>query len=137
MLERKRLKPHRIKARIHFRKHHWAIAKRSEQTIDLIAQLIKDHPEIVKLRIEGHTDRSGRRRKHPSESKARRSGQGGFDRGGVSAELLEAKGYGWTRRSIAEEGVVRRRRNRRAGFLVLEVKSGEAMIKEPLDAPPP
>ena len=138
VLERKRLKPHRIKARIHFRKHHWAIAKRSEQTIDLIAQLIKDHPEIVKLRIEGHTDRSGRRRANIrlSQKRADQVREALIARG-VSAELLEAKGYGWTRPIDRRRGRRARRRNRRVGFLVLEVKSGEAMIKEPLDAPPP
>ena len=135
VLERKRLKPHRIKARIHFRKHHWAIAPRSEKTIDLIAQLIKDHPEIVKLRIEGHTDKSGRRRANHrlSQKRADQVREGLIERG-IKAELLEAKGYGWTRPIDRRKSRRARRRNRRVGFLVLEVRSGDPKVQEELDA---
>ena len=92
----------------------------------------------MKLRIEGHTDRSGRRRANIrlSQKRADQVREALIARG-VSAELLEAKGYGWTRPIDRRRGRRARRRNRRVGFLVLEVKSGEAMIKEPLDAPPP
>jgi len=138
VLERKRLKPHRIKARIHFRKHHWAIAKRSEKTIDLIAQLIKDHPEIMKLRIEGHTDQSGRRRANfrLSQKRADQVREGLIERG-IKPEILEAKGYGWSRPIDRRKSRRARRRNRRVGFLVLEVTQGKATVQEALDAVQP
>ena len=128
----------KIKARIHFRKHHWAIAKRSENTIGLIAQLIKDHPEILKLRIEGHTDQSGRRRANfrLSQKRADQVREALIELG-VRPDILEAKGYGWSRPIDRRKGRRARRRNRRVGFLVLDVTSGKATVQEALDAAQP
>ena len=127
VLTRKRMKPHRIKARIHFRKHHWAIAKRSEKTIDLIAKLITEHDEIAKLRIEGHTDQSGRRRanRRLSQKRADEVRRALIARG-IKPELLEAVGYGWSRPLDRRKNRRARRRNRRVGFLVLEIRGEQA-----------
>jgi outer membrane protein OmpA-like peptidoglycan-associated protein len=126
------MKPHRIKGRIHFRRHHWAIAPRSTQTIELIAKLIKEHPEIAKLRIEGHTDKSGRRGAN------RRLSQKRADEVmralivlGVAPRLLEAKGYGWSMPIDKRRGRRARSRNRRVGFLVLEVSGEDNDEKQP------
>lgn len=122
VLEIRRMKPHRIKARIHFRKHHWAIAPRSGDIIEMIAKLIKEHPEIVKLRIEGHTDHSGRRLANRRLSQKRADEvMKALLALGIAPELLEAKGYGWSMPIDKRRGRRARRRNRRVGFLVLEV----------------
>ena len=101
----------------------------------MIAQLIKDHPEIIKLRIEGHTDQSGRRRANYrlSQKRADQVRQALIERG-IKSDLLEAKGYGWTRPIDRRKTRRARRRNRRVGFLVLEVKSDDSMVQEKLDA---
>ena len=53
---------------------------------------------------------------------------------GIKPDLLEAKGYGWTRPIDRRKTRRARRRNRRVGFLVLEVKSGDSKVQEKLDA---
>jgi len=111
-----------IREKIQFKPNEAVIESASFSLLDEIAGVIKNNPQIRKLRIEGHASSDGDAgvNERLSESRARAVRAHLVDRGGVRADVLEAKGFG-ARRSIAsndtEEG---RDRNRRVEFNIVE-----------------
>jgi len=86
-----------------------------------VARLLKDHPEIARLEVQGHTDDTGGAvyNQELSERRARAVRQALIDRG-ITPERLEATGYGMTRPVSPNVDPVSRAANRRVEFVILE-----------------
>ena len=91
----------------------------SYSLLDDVAQVLKDHPEVKKVRIEGHTDSKGSAKLNTSLSKARAQAVRKYlvDKG-VEAPRLEAAGFG-PKKPVADNATAEgREKNRRVEFMI-------------------
>lgn len=91
----------------------------SDGLLDNVAKVLKDHPELLKLEVQGHTDNVGGAgmNKLLSQNRAAAVRKALVARG-VEAKRLEAKGYGLTvpiGDNTTEDG---RQQNRRVQFVI-------------------
>jgi outer membrane protein OmpA-like peptidoglycan-associated protein len=97
------------------------IQPRSFGLLDDVAGVLLDHPELVKVRIEGHTDSRGgadyNRRLSDDRAKAVRTYLIGK---GVAADRLEAIGYGEDRPVDPANNEAAWEKNRRVDFFIVE-----------------
>jgi len=102
----------------------------SNPLLDSVAQVLKEHPEILRLEIQGHTDNKGSAQLNEKLSDNRaKSVRDALIRRGVEQARLTAVGYGPNKPvadNAEEEG---RAKNRRVQFVVLEKKPGEGPKK--------
>ncbi|MBW2255934.1 MAG: OmpA family protein [Deltaproteobacteria bacterium] len=86
-----------------------------------VAQVLHEHPGILRLEVQGHTDDTGGTtyNQELSERRARAVRQALIDRG-IAPERLEANGYGMTRPVSPNVDLVSRAANRRVEFVILE-----------------
>ena len=93
------------------------IKRRSYKLLDTVATVLKQNPQVTKLRIEGHTDDVGKDESNLELSKRRAAAVKTYlvDEGGVDPSRLESEGYGETQPLCEdiEELMKNRRRNRR------------------------
>jgi OOP family OmpA-OmpF porin len=97
------------------------IQPKSDALLGEIAQVMKDHPEILKVEVQGHTDNRGEERfnRKLSEERAAAVVVALMQRGIEPSRLL-SKGYGSTKpigNNIYEAG---RRANRRVQFKIVQ-----------------
>lgn len=82
---------------VQFKMDDAALLERSKRVLDRVASLLEEHPEITRLRIEGHTDDVGRSEYNQELSERRAHAVRDYLVGrGIAAERLEAVGYGET-----------------------------------------
>jgi len=97
------------------------IKKVSDDLLDEVAGVLKEHPEITKIEVQGHTDDRGAKKLNEilSDNRAKAVVKALVARG-IDASRLTAKGYG-PNKPIAdnktEEG---RQKNRRVQFVIVE-----------------
>lgn len=98
-----------------------AFRPESEPVVDQVAAALAAHPEIRKVRIEGHTDDSGTERYNQGLSQRRAEAvRQALVRRGVAPSRLETAGYGPSRPLVPNTSEENRQRNRRVEFLILE-----------------
>jgi len=109
-----------ILQRILFKRGKDRILRRSRPVLEAVARQLAEHPEIRRIRIEGHTDSDGR-----SKTNLRLSGKRAkavlkaLVKAGVDPARLEHKGFGESL-PIADNGTKDgRRRNRRVEFTIV------------------
>jgi len=87
-----------------------------------VAGVLAEHPEIVKVRIEGHTDAAGAPARNLALSRRRAEAVRRWlvEREGVDEGRLEARGYGQARPIASNGNAAGRVRNRRVDLLVVE-----------------
>ncbi|MBX3213903.1 MAG: OmpA family protein [Labilithrix sp.] len=109
------------------------ILRDSDPTLLAIATTLKDHPEIAKVRVEGHTDDTGQARANMRLSQKRAEAVVTWLTSyGLDKRRFEAKGFGVTRpvdSNATEEG---RQNNRR---VELHIASGGGAKPAPKPAP--
>jgi OOP family OmpA-OmpF porin len=101
------------------------IRQDSTRVVDSVAEIIKAHPELVKIRIEGHTDNVGGAKFNLGLSQRRAAAVRRYliERG-VEAERLISEGYG-DQNPIADNTTEQgRQRNRRVAFTILDRTDG-------------
>ena len=110
-----------LKDAIHFDTARDTIKPESFKILDQIADILKQHPELNKVRVEGHTDNVGSApyNKDLSQRRARSVVRHLVERSGVARGRLEAAGYGFERPVASNATVVGRARNRRVEFAIL------------------
>jgi outer membrane protein OmpA-like peptidoglycan-associated protein len=111
----------RILEQIKFRFNKAELDPASDPTLEAVAKIMNDHPEIAKVRVEGHTDNVGRAAYNLTLSKQRAAAVVGWlEKHGIDKKRLESQGLGLTRPiadNATEEG---RKDNRRVEFHILE-----------------
>ncbi len=93
----------------------------SEKLLDEVADAMKDHPEILRIRVEGHTDsRAGSRyNRKLSRSRARAVRKYLIEKG-VKGRRLVARGYGEKAPLDSNKTREGRYKNRRVEFKILK-----------------
>src|SRR5262249_27452955 len=99
------------------------IRDESKPILNAVAGVMKDHPEIERVRVEGHTDNKGTNEHNLTLSRERaRSVKEYLVAQGVDAKRLATEGFGETRPvadNTTDEG---RYKNRRVDFVIMKRK---------------
>lgn len=97
------------------------IKKESDALLDSVAKVLADHPELLLLEVQGHTDNRGGKAMNTKLSDDRaKAVKAALVKRGIAAERLTAKGYGLDKPiadNATEEG---RAKNRRVQFIVVK-----------------
>jgi outer membrane protein OmpA-like peptidoglycan-associated protein len=110
-----------IKKAIHFKTGSGEIESSSFDLLGEIADVIKEHPDIRLIEIQGHTDNRGGRMRNVKLSKQRaESVMEYLIQSGVESSRLRAKGFGPDRPLAPNMTSMGRARNRRVEFHIIE-----------------
>ncbi|MBL8918581.1 MAG: OmpA family protein [Myxococcaceae bacterium] len=98
------------------------IEARSFALLDNVGKVLTAHPEVAKVRVEGHTDNQGDPKKNLELSERRANSVKKYlvEKGKVAAERLEAKGFGDTQPIDDNKTKQGREKNRRVVFSIVE-----------------
>jgi len=111
-----------ILQKVHFATSRARIKPKSFSLLNQVAQTIKGHTEIKKIRIEGHTDSRGSDRFNQKLSERRANSVMNYliKKGKVDPERLEAVGYGESKPISTNKTRKGREANRRVEFTIVE-----------------
>ena len=102
--------------------HKIVMNDKSKKVLTTLQSMMKDNPELTKLRIEGHTDNVGKEDADQSSSQEARAvgSPNWLTKNGVDAGRLIVKGYGSSRPLVANDTTEHKAENRRTEFHVAE-----------------
>jgi outer membrane protein OmpA-like peptidoglycan-associated protein len=105
---------------VYFETSKAIILARSNALLDNVAAVLTAHPEISKIRVEGHTDDRGADKSNLDLSQRRAQAVVAYlVRKGVAATRLEAAGFGETQPIAPNDTTENRARNRRVEFVIV------------------
>jgi len=128
----------KILDKVYFNTNKATIMKRSNRLLNNVAAVIVNHPEIPKIRIEGHTDDKGKDdyNKDLSQRRADRVRMYLIEKG-VPEDRLEAVGFG-EEKPVAENSTSKgRAANRRVEFNFADAAPVETPVPEPPESTTP
>jgi outer membrane protein OmpA-like peptidoglycan-associated protein len=104
----------------------------SEKLLDDVVKVLKDHPEIALIQIEGHTDAVGKDRANKKLSEKRAAAVKTYlIKAGIAKKRLTAKGFGEDK-PIADNGTEEGRfKNRRVDLKILKRDDSAASEDKP------
>ncbi len=103
------------------------IQTRSYDLLNEIAAVIQDHPELVKIRVEGHTDAIGDDMSNLKLSQARAESVVSYLSGkGVTGSRLDPRGFGEMNPIATNETDDGRAKNRRVEFIIVKRDKSKA-----------
>lgn len=106
---------------VHFAHNSDEIEERSFNLLQQVAQVLKSHPEIKSVRIEGHTDATGRRAYNMDLSERRAASVRSYlILQGIDGERLTSQGFGPDRPVQTNNTEKGRAANRRVEFHIVE-----------------
>ncbi len=102
------------------------IRRESDALLDSVAQVLKEHPELLKLEVQGHTDNKGSKQLNAklSDDRAKAVREALIKRG-IDGNRLTFKGYGPDKPIADNKTEDGRAKNRRVQFIVTEKKPAE------------
>jgi OOP family OmpA-OmpF porin len=111
-----------INEKIQFALDSAKILEASHDLLNEVAQVIKDHPKIKKIHIEGHASAEGSDAHNLKLSKNRANAVMKYltKQGGIAKDMLSAEGYGETRPIADNETEEGREKNRRVEFMITD-----------------
>jgi outer membrane protein OmpA-like peptidoglycan-associated protein len=110
-----------VVGKVQFESGSAVMKKKSEPLIDDVAALLKQHPEMKHVKIEGHTDNTGPKEYNDRLSKERaETVKKALIQRGIAADRLETEGYGPSKPMAPNETPAGRARNRRVEFTIHE-----------------
>jgi len=106
---------------VYFNTNQASIQSRSYALLDEVAQLIQNHPELARIRVEGHTDSRGSAAYNLDLSERRAASVRRYliDKG-VASDRLESQGYGESKPLRDEQTPEAWTLNRRVDFFVVD-----------------
>jgi OOP family OmpA-OmpF porin len=135
-----------INEKIQFAVDSAKILEASHDLLNEVATVIKAHPEIKAIHIEGHASAEGSDAHNLTLSKKRAGAVMKYltKQGGIAKGMLTAEGYGETRPIADNETEEGREKNRRVEFMITDqdVKKTQVEIddkgnEKPVTPPPP
>jgi len=109
-----------VRKKIHFASGKTDLRADANQILDGVVEVMVEHPEITKLRIEGHTDSVGSAALNERLSQGRsESVMNYLTQQGLEPSRLEAKGYGEAKPIAPNNSRRGREQNRRVEFTIL------------------
>ncbi|HMJ13015.1 MAG TPA: OmpA family protein [Polyangiaceae bacterium] len=127
-----------ILQQVQFKTASDAILPASDELLGQVANVLRDHAEITKIEVQGHTDNRGGAayNRNLSQRRAASVVKWLIDKGKIEPERLVAKGYGMTEPIAGNDTDEGRQQNRRVQFKILESSSAPATpAGAPGDAP--
>jgi hypothetical protein len=113
-----------LREEIHFNTASSVILPRSYPVLDEVARKLRDHPEFLRIRIEGHTDSRADEAYNQKLSEARANAVRDYlIRRGISPDRLTAVGFGESQPIDTNETAEGRARNRRTVIRILKIAS--------------
>jgi OOP family OmpA-OmpF porin len=111
-----------INDKIHFEYNSDVIKQESFGLLAEIAKVITEHPEITRIRIEGHASSEGSDSYNMDLSRRRAASvlKHLVDKGGIEEGRLISEGFGETQPIASNDDEVGREKNRRVEFMILE-----------------
>jgi outer membrane protein OmpA-like peptidoglycan-associated protein len=111
-----------------------AIQPESLPLLDQVAAVLKSHPDLLLVRVEGHTDDVGNAVSNLVLSQARADAVAAYlETKGVARERLEPIGYGLSRPIATNKTAAGRAANRRVAFTILRTSSQSIEAERPPD----
>jgi OmpA-OmpF porin, OOP family len=111
----------KLKMAVHFGTNNAEIKPDGEQLLDEVVDVMVKHPEIKRMRVEGHTDNRGNPQLNLSLSKARAQAVMQYlVKQGIDPVRLEAEGYGMTQPLVPNLTPANRAKNRRVTLRILD-----------------
>jgi OOP family OmpA-OmpF porin len=121
-----------INEKVQFETNSAVLKKESESLLDEVAKAMKDHPEIKRVRVEGHTDSRASDKYNKRLSKKRAEAVREYlVAQGIAGKRLTARGYGEEKPIADNETDDGMYQNRRVEFTIVErdTKAGAAAEK--------
>lgn len=113
----------RISDLIYFDFNKVTIQERSDSLIDEIAKVIAANPQLLRIRIEGHTDDVGSDIANLKLSQGRAEAvKAALVARGIDAGRLDAAGFGEMRPKVPNDSEANRAENRRVEFIIVDQK---------------
>ncbi|HEY4223470.1 MAG TPA: OmpA family protein [Myxococcota bacterium] len=111
-----------IKDKVFFDTDKDVIQAKSFPLLDNVAAVMKAHPEIKKIQVEGHTDNVGNadHNKDLSDRRAKSVMKYLIDKGGVDAARLTALGFGMDKPIASNDTADGKAQNRRVEFVIVD-----------------
>jgi len=107
---------------VHFEVNKAVLKKKSKLLLNEVAEVLEAHPQILKLRIEGHTDSDGEKDTNLKLSQNRaRSVRDYLISQGIDGGRLTSEGFGESQPIASNETKRGRAANRRVEFLIEEL----------------
>jgi outer membrane protein OmpA-like peptidoglycan-associated protein len=108
--------------KVYFDVNKDTIQARSFSLLDQVASVLKAHPELTTVRVEGHTDSDGKDEANLdlSDRRAKAVQRYLVDKG-VAAARLQAVGYGETRPVKPNTSKTNKEANRRVEFVIAAI----------------
>jgi outer membrane protein OmpA-like peptidoglycan-associated protein len=111
----------KVKKAVFFKKNGSQLDPNSIQLLDEVVDVLARHPQIKRVRVEGHTDNTGQLEANLQLSKERAKSVADFLLAhGVAATRVESEGYGPTKPLVPNLGARNKAKNRRVEFKILE-----------------
>lgn len=111
----------KIKEVIFFDTGKASIQSRSFSLLDELATVIAEHPELKKIRVEGHTDADGAELANLKLSQARAESVAAYLKSkGIDGSRLDAAGFGEMRPIAPNDSEEGRAQNRRVEFIIVD-----------------
>ena len=114
----------KIPGKVHFETNKATIKedKETKELLQTVADMLKENPQITKLRIEGHTDDSGTSEHNHTLSQARAEAViEWLAKNGVDKSRLEGKGLREERPPVKNDTAANKELNRRVEFKLWEL----------------
>jgi OOP family OmpA-OmpF porin len=110
---------------VQFKTGSAVILKQSDDLLTQVSAVLVEHPEIVKVEVQGHTDNRGGKRYNQklSEKRAAAVMKWLVNRGGINAARLTSQGYGLNEPLTDNDTPEGRQKNRRVQFKIIEKTS--------------
>jgi outer membrane protein OmpA-like peptidoglycan-associated protein len=133
----------KISEQIKFRFGKAELDPASDPILEAVAKILTEHPEIKKIRIEGHTDNKGSDKINIPLSKNRAAAvRGWLEQHGIAKDRMTSDGFGSTKPIDTNDTDEGRKNNRRVEFHIVEDAEGkvdESQLNKPAtkEAKPP
>ena len=111
----------------------------SDPLLDAVAAVLKEHPEILKVEVQGHTDNKGPKQLNAALSQNRATSvMKALEKRGIAVARMVAKGYGQDKPIADNTTDDGRQKNRRVQFVVLEKEPPKPkLVPMPTPGPAP
>lgn len=116
-----------ILQQVQFRTASDAILPASDELLEQVANVLREHPEIKKIEVQGHTDSRGSAayNKRLSQRRAESVVKWLVKRGGIDPARLDPRGYGMDEPIAENTTEAGRQMNRRVQFKITEIEKAE------------
>jgi outer membrane protein OmpA-like peptidoglycan-associated protein len=115
---------------VQFKTGSATILPASDELLTQVAMVLAEHPEIVKVEVQGHTDNRGGKKynKKLSEKRAASVVKWLTKRGNVDGTRLTSHGYGMEEPIAENDTADGRQKNRRVQFKIVEKTSRKSEV---------